>query len=343
VDELSNGYVRRSRRRFWNGEPAALATLHECLDVLTRLLAPIVPFITERVWQDLIRPVTPDAPVSVHLASWPVPDPELVEPALARQMALVRRLVELGRASRADSGVRTRQPLRRALVAAPGWADLPEDLRAQLADELNVREIASMSADQAGDGAQSLLDYTAKANFRALGKRFGKRTPTVAAAIADADAARLAAELRAEQRARVELADGPVELTADEVVISEQPRSGWAVATEAGETVALDLTLTEELRRAGLAREAVRLVQEARKSTGLDVADRIELWWTASVETTAAALRAHAAAVADEVLATAFTESTPPTELPVHADAELGLSFALRRVGAGAAEGATPG
>ncbi len=119
VDDLSNWYVRRSRRRFWKAEPAALATLHTVLDTLTRLMAPLVPFITERVWQDLVRTVNPQAPESVHLSSWPVADEAAIDDRLGEQVELVRRLVELGRATRAESGVKTRQPLEpRSLVGA---------------------------------------------------------------------------------------------------------------------------------------------------------------------------------------------------------------------------------
>lgn len=124
VDDLSNWYVRRSRRRFWQGDKAALRTLHEVIETVTRLMAPLTPFITERVWQDLVVPVTPDAPESVHLSSWPKADPAAIDPSLSTQMALVRRLVELGRATRAESGVKTRQPLSRALVAAAGFESL---------------------------------------------------------------------------------------------------------------------------------------------------------------------------------------------------------------------------
>ncbi|NUS40835.1 MAG: isoleucine--tRNA ligase, partial [Terrabacter sp.] len=120
IDDLSNWYVRRGRRRFWRGDAAALATLHETITTVTRLMAPLTPFVTERVWQDLVLPVTPDAPESVHLTDYPVPDDALVDRGLSSRMALVRRLVELGRAARADASVKTRQPLSRVLVSAPG-------------------------------------------------------------------------------------------------------------------------------------------------------------------------------------------------------------------------------
>jgi isoleucyl-tRNA synthetase len=268
VDALSNWYVRRSRRRFWSGSAtpegrAALATLHTVLETLTRLLAPMTPFVTERVWQDLVRPVTPDAPESVHLARWPsldepAPGAVAADPVLSSRMALVRRLVEQGRAARADSAVKTRQPLGRALVGAAGWDELPDELRALLADELNVQRLDALS-EVGGD----LVEVSAKANFRALGKRFGQRTPKVAAAIAAADAAELAAALRGTGSAAVSVDGELVEVGGDEVIVTETPRQGWAVATAGGETVALDLTVTPELRRAGVARDAVRLIQDA--------------------------------------------------------------------------------
>jgi isoleucyl-tRNA synthetase len=319
IDDLSNWYVRRGRRRFWRGDPAALATLHEVVSTVTRLLAPITPFVTERVWQDMVVPVTPDAASSVHLASYPVADETLISSSLSWDMSLVRRLVELGRTARAESAVKTRQPLSRALVSAPGFSTLDPDLVGQILDELNVQGVESLA--QAGD---SLVDTTAKANFRTLGKRFGKDVQAVAAAIAAADAAALSASLRSTGAASVVVDGSPVELGPDEVVITETPRSGWAVASGGGATVALDLEITPELRQAGVARDVIRLVQEARKSSGLDVSDRIVLRYTAS-DDTAAAVSAHAAVIAEEVLATDFGAGTGAGEPFV--DQALGLRF----------------
>ncbi|UKY49628.1 isoleucine--tRNA ligase [Streptomyces inhibens] len=326
VDDLSNWYVRRSRRRFWQGDASALRTLHEVIETVTRLMAPLTPFITERVWQDLIVPVTPDAPESVHLSTWPVADQALIDPALSGRMQLVRRLVELGRATRAESGVKTRQPLSRALVAAHGFADLPEDLRAQIAEELNVSSLASLS-----EVGGSLVDTTAKANFRALGKRFGKGVQAVAKAVAAADAAALSLALR-EGTASVEVDGETVSLAPDEVIITETPREGWSVASDAGATVALDLEITPELRRAGLARDAIRLIQEARKNSGLDVADRIALRWRSTDEELRTALTDHAGLIADEVLATDFTPGEADGSYgPAFTDEGLGLTFQLRK------------
>jgi isoleucyl-tRNA synthetase len=324
VDDLSNWYVRRSRRRFWRGDPAALATLHETVTALTLLMAPLVPFITERVWQDIVVPTDPDAPMSVHLAAFPRADEALIDPALTGQMNLVRRLVELGRTARADSGLKVRQPLSRALASAPGLDRLPPDLLGEIAAELNVGEVT-------GAGG-SLVDTAAKANFRALGKRFGKRVQAVAAAIAAADAAALAVALRETGTASVVVDGEPITLSLDEVILTETPREGWAVASEGGATLALDLRMTPELRRAGVARDVIRLVQEARKSSGLAVSDRIVLRYRATDEETATALREHGDLVAEEVLAVSYAEGTPERDdAVVRTDDRLGLTVGFHR------------
>jgi isoleucyl-tRNA synthetase len=208
-------------------------------------------------------------------------------------------------------------------VSASGWQELPGQLQGLVAAELNVRTLEPLAGD--------LVDVTAKANFRALGKRFGKRVQAVAAAVAAADAAALAADLRTGQ-ACVAVDGQTVPLSPDEVVVTETPRTGWAVATGAGETLALDLEITPELRRAGLVREAVRLVQEARKSSGLEVSDRIELWWQAEGEL-AEALQEGQARLAEEVLAVEVTRGQPTARIAPHEDAELGLRFWLRVAG----------
>jgi isoleucyl-tRNA synthetase len=368
IDDLSNWYVRRSRRRFWAGDAAALATLHECLRLVTALMAPLTPFITERVWQDLfasgsersdesgasgsersdesgvreIRETSGESaptgdsypgastgrlPDSVHLAAWPRSDPAAVDEDLALQMSLVRRLVELGRAARANSGVKTRQPLERALIGAQGWARLSTELREQIAEELNVTRLESL-----GDAAGELVDHSAKGNFRTLGKRFGKRTPIVAAAVAATNAGELAAALRSGGTATVQVEGEAIELGADEVIVTETPREGWSVARE-GETVALDLTITPVLRRAGLAREAIRAIQESRKNVGLEVSDRIALKWHAVDSEAAAAIREHTGLIAAEVLATTMAELEAPATGAdtVAADPDLGLTLHLVR------------
>ena len=328
IDDLSNWYVRRSRRRFWAGDVSALSTLHECLSIVTLVMAPFTPFITEQVWQDLFASTDPYLAKSVHLASWPSVDETLISDELTENMALVRRLVELGRAARATSGVKTRQPLGRALVAAQGWDRLPAELRAEVSDELNCGELLSLSGTQA-----DLVDVNVKANYRALGKRFGKNTPTVADAIAAADASELVVALR-DGSATVVVDGESVSVSDEEVIITETPRSGWAVASDSGETIALDLNVTPELRRAGLAREMVRLIQDARKSSGFEVSDRISCWWTATDEDLAESLTEHGQMIASEVLATSFESGSVPTSLDTDTtvtDDEFGLVITVRR------------
>ncbi len=304
VDDLSNWYVRRSRRRFWDGDPAALGTLHEVLDGLTRLMAPFTPFVTERVWSQVVAPGLPDAPDSVHLSAWPEVDAAARDDDLVAQMDVVRRLVELGRSARTAAKVRTRQPLARALVAAPGWADLPRDLVAEVAEELNVAGLAPV-AEAGGD----LVDVGVKVDFRAVGRRMGKQVQAVARAVADRDAAELVAEYRA-GTATVTVDGADVALAEGDLVVTETPREGWTVASAGGLTVALDLTLTPELERAGLVREVVRLVQDARKAAGFEVSDRIQLWWTADGQL-AEALTEAGEALAAEVLASTVHAGTP--------------------------------
>ena len=390
IDDLSNWYVRRSRRRFWDGDAAALQTLHDCLRTLTLLMAPFTPFLTETVWRALFA--SGEAAESVHLARWPVggtaaaaggaaavdggaaaeadpaasgtatpgtaasdtATPGTAAPgtaALAEQMAVVRRVVELGRAARAESGVKTRQPLARALVSAPAWETVPPPLRREVADELNVVALESLH------DADEVVTVTVKPNFRALGRRFGNRTKDVAAALGRVDPADVAQALRANRSVAVLLDDGSSTelLGADEIVVNQSPSAGWTVATDGAETVALDLELSADLRRRGLVREIVRDIQEARKNAGFEVSDRIELHWqVGGAPEPADAITAHAGEVAAEVLAVSLTHGRPvdapevdvegvvgaerttepakPGGWAVATDTELGLVLWLRTV-----------
>ena len=338
IDDLSNWYVRRSRRRFWDGPAsadgaAAFATLHSALTAVTLLLAPVAPFLSDYLW-GVLRPV--DGPESVHLASWPSADPALISPALSEQMALARRLVELGRSARSAAAVRTRQPLSRALVGAPGFASLPAELRDLVASELNVHALESL--DSVG---RELVTYTVKPEFRSLGRRFGSATQAVAAVIRAADPSVLAhAVAAADGTVTVEVPSvGAVTLSAADLVVTQTPLSGWEVASGGSETVALDLAVSSSLRAEGHAREVIRLVQDARKSSGLSVSDRIVVRWASSDTEVAAAIAAHGAAIADEVLAVSFAAASGPGSGPdgasvagrwhEHGDADLELRFWL--------------
>jgi isoleucyl-tRNA synthetase len=346
IDDLSNWYVRRARRRFWAGDPAAFGTLHECLRVLTLLMAPFTPFLADYLWRAL------DLGPSVHLAPWPTSSPALIDASLDERMALVRRIVELGRSARAGAGVKTRQPLGRALIGAAGFPSLPGDLRALIAEELNVLSVDDL-------GGESLVDYSVKPSYRSLGRRFGASTPSVAAGILAAPAAAVAAAVLSGSTFTISSPDvstpdagtsdigspdagtsdvgspdagspdaGMVTIGADDVIITQTPRAGWAVASADGETVALDVTVTEDLRRAGLAREVIRLIQDARKTAGLDVGDRIRLRWSATDPELAIVLDSRAAEIAAEVLATDYAPATPGDTL-TSTDAALGLHFTL--------------
>jgi isoleucyl-tRNA synthetase len=319
VDNLSNWYVRRSRRRFWDGDASALSTLHEALRTLTLVMAPFTPFVTERVWQDLFAQT--ENAESVHLNSWPAVDASVIDETLSGHMELVRRLVELGRGARAEAKVKTRQPLGRALIGAAEWNDLDPELKEQVAAELNVQSVESLS------GGSELVDVSIKANFRNLGKRYGGQTQIVAAAVANADAAKLSADLRANGSAKISAGEvGEVELTDEDVIITETPREGWAVMSESGASVALDLTVSPELKLLGLSREAIRLIQEARKTSGLAIGDRIVVNWSSENSDTTDALRTHSESVANEVLATGFNESASQMQFAI-AENEIGLKL----------------
>ena len=293
IDDLSNWYVRRSRRRFWDGDVAAMATLHECLVTLTQLLAPMVPFITEQVWQELVRATDPNAVASVHLSDFPIADKSAIHTELSQQVLLTRRIVELGRASRAESGIKIRQPLQRALIAASGWAGLPQAMREQIAEELNVIALEDI-ANADGD----LVDISIKANFKTLGAKFGGAVQEIAKAIAASDASALVKRARAAGSVRI----GQWEITLEDLVITEVPKSGWMVASHDGQSVALDLELTPTLILAGHAREVIRCIQERRKSDGFDISDRIHVVWNATTEI-ADAIQGHMHHIQDEVLA----------------------------------------
>jgi isoleucyl-tRNA synthetase len=335
IDDLSNWYVRRCRARFWDDDPHALATLRECLHVVTRLLAPFVPFITEHVWQNVIKPGDGATADSVHLVAWPTPEVPRADQELRANMETTRQLVEVGRSARKASNIRIRQPLQRALVSIPGGHELPAELIAEIADELNVREVVAL------DQAREIVDITVKPNFRALDKRFGSRTQQVAKIIGATDHTELASTLKAAGQATVCLDGEEVMISLDDVTLSEIPRSGWAVVSHQDVTVALDTTITSELRKAGVAREVIRLVQTARKEANFEVTDRILLSWAAHGET-AEALHEHERELADAVLALDIAEH-PFASIPAEANAsdtgvrgddELGVRFWLVKAGA---------
>jgi isoleucyl-tRNA synthetase len=331
VDDLSNWYVRRSRRRFWKSSAqsgrAAFLTLWECLETTSRLIAPFTPFIADAVYVNL-HATDQEAPDSVHLADWPHPDGARSDDALRAGMAVARRLVTLGRSARTEARTRVRQPLRRALLVMPrGEASRLEGLESLVADELNVKEVSLAK------GLEQLVSYAVKPNFRALGPRFGGRVGEVARILAASDASALVADLESQGRVTIELHGEHVTLTAEELDVRIEGRKGFSLAREGAYGVALDLELDDELIAEGVAREVVRAVQDLRKTSGLAVDDRIELWLSTEDEGVARALAIHRDAVAGEVLARAVITTPPPPGVARDSLSLDGaaLSFGLRK------------
>ncbi len=290
VDELSNFYVRRSRRRFWDGDPAAFATLHECLSTVAKLLAPFCPFVADELYEGL-----DGSEPSVHLTDWPQAGP--VDERLEWQIGVVQSTIEMGRRARAQARMKVRQPLAAAVIVADGdEREAIEALAGEVRDELNVTELRFVAQ------ADELGSHEVKANYRTLGPRFGKHMPKAAAAVAALDPGHVASALRDGRTVGVNVEGHEHELTADDLQLVMQPLEGYQVERAGSHAVALDLHLTDELRREGLAREIVHAIQNARRDAGLDVSDRISLSLSGDAELLAAA-RDHEAYVSGETLA----------------------------------------
>ena len=290
VDELSNWYVRRSRRRFWDGDPDAFATLRHCLVTVAQLLAPFTPFVADEIYDNL-----DGSEPSVHLCDYPVAGAADLE--LERDMDVVREVVRLGQAARAQAKVKLRQPLREAVVVAAGRErEAIERLADVVRDELNVKQLRFVSA------ADELGRYEVRPNYRSLGPRFGKLMPQVTAAIAALEPAHVAEALRAERTIGIALDGHDHELRPEDLQLALLPLEGYQLEREGQHAVAVELALDDELRREGLAREIVHAIQAARKSAGLAVEDRIALMLGGDAELLAAA-RAHEDYVSGETLA----------------------------------------
>ena len=304
VEELSNWYVRLSRRRFWEGDAAAFDTLRFCLVEIAALLAPFTPFIADEIHSNLAGGAVGEfgeLPDSVHLRDFPSPDPSRRDPGLEEAMAATRRTVELGRAGRAQAKAKVRQPLARAVVVATdaereAIATQTELIKA----ELNVREIEFVT-DQS-----ELVSYRVKPNYRSLGPRFGKAMPTVASAVDGLDAERVAATIEAGGEVGINIEGKDHTLEPEDLIMSMEPVAGYQVESESGHAVALALELDDDLIREGLAREIVHAVQNARKEAGLEITDRIALTLGGDPGLLDAAER-HREYVGDEVLASSMS------------------------------------
>ena len=274
IDDLSNWYVRRSRRRFWRTDPnaprsdslAAQATLLEVLQRVTLLIAPFCPFVAERLYAELFDV---EETASVHLATWPTGDPSRRDTVLEESMDVARRLTSLGRAARAEAGVKVRQPLARALVFLGLGSCMPP--AGIVEDELNVDEL------EYGSELAEVLTFELVPNFRAVGPRLGEAVKELKPALARLDSVAAAEALEGGGVVLVELSTGTFELGSDDLELRVKSQGGFAVSRDGGEVIALDLTMSDELRRRGYLRDVVRQVQDLRKSSGFDVSDRIVL------------------------------------------------------------------
>jgi isoleucyl-tRNA synthetase len=303
VEELSNWYVRLSRRRFWHGDRAAFATLRHCLLETVAMMAPFTPFLADEIHRNLVSGAAgeADGADSVHLRDYPKFDASLADANLEEAMQAVRLTVELGRAARAQAKAKVRQPLRRAVIVANEAERAAIEARADLVTaELNVKELDFVTDES------ELVSYSAKPNYRALGPRFGERMPQVAAAVEALDGAHVAAVLAEGGRIGIAVDGADHSLGPEDITLALQPLEGYEVEAKAGHAVALQLELDDELRGEGLAREIVHAVQIARKDAGLEITDRIDLSLTGDPDLIEAA-RAHQDYLAGEVLATSVS------------------------------------
>jgi len=329
VGDLTNWYIRRSRRRFWayrglsddSDKMAAFATLYEVLALFSRVAAPILPFVTEEIYQGLVRQVDPAAPESVHHTDFPESNIESIDESLERAMATVRTVVALGRGLRKRHELRVRQPLETVTIVtrSPDEQSAVMGHSALIAEELNVKQVV-VHADEAG-----LVDLTARANFKVLGPRHGKEMKKVAAAIASLDHQAIAALLDGGTYD----VEGEVEglaLTAPDLVVTRSPRVGTVVATEGSISVALDAEISHDLAVEGVARELVNRIQGMRRQLDLDVTDRIVLMWSSDDAEVSDAFATHREMIPSEVLAKEIHQHENDGETFAVGDAQVTIS-----------------
>jgi isoleucyl-tRNA synthetase len=278
VDELSNWYVRRSRRRFWKSEEdndkvAAYLTLYECLVTVSKLLAPFTPFLAEEIYRNLVAERYADAPESVHLCDWPEADETLMDTDLSFRMGTALKVVNMGRAARMASQLKVRQPLDVVVVAVdPERRAALTSLADVVLEELNVKRLHFV------DSAADLVTYSVKPNYRTLGPRFGKTMPDVAKAVAALNPLEVAKRLEVDLPVKIQLADASPELTKEDLVVETVQKEGFVVEQESDLVIGLSTTLTPNLEREGLARELVHHIQNTRKAAGFQIEDRIHIW-----------------------------------------------------------------
>jgi len=304
IDDLSTWYVRRSRRRFWKAEndldkECAYATLYECLTTLSRLLAPFMPFISESLYQNLVRVAAPESPVSVHLTDYPSVQLDLLDEKLLNDMSVAQHVVALGRAARERAKIQVRQPLGTMFVTVPSpeAAAAVETMREIILDELNVK-----SLEFAGTGDQ-FVTYSVRPKLPLLGPKYGKLVPEIRRGLESLDPAEVVASVQAGRPVRVPTSNGPVELAPDEILPEAIERAGFVAMAGAGYLVALDTELTPGLIAEGWARTVVRRINDWRREAELNIDDRIAIRYQAS-PVIAAAIAAYSEYIRRETLAT---------------------------------------
>jgi isoleucyl-tRNA synthetase len=312
LDDLTNWYVRRSRRRFWKSEHdsdknTAYASLYHVLVKLAKTLAPFTPFVAEVMYQNLVRSVYPQAYESVHHTSWPAADLSIVDEALIEQMSLARRIASLGLSARSGANLKVRQPLSKVLVHVGGEAALRDELVEIVIDELNVKSLEFVPEEG------RLVSYRVLPDNKLLGPKFGARFPKVRGALQAAAPAEIAASVRAGQPVTLDVDGEKVELAPAEVLVQTQPAEGLAIASDKLLTVGIDSAITPELRLEGLAREIVRRVQAMRKDAGFNIEDRITTWYQADSEL-GSVFVGWAAYIQAETLTTQLIAGQPPAE-----------------------------
>ncbi|MEO5928540.1 MAG: isoleucine--tRNA ligase [Candidatus Kapaibacterium sp.] len=318
VEQLSNWYVRRNRRRFWKGElsadkVAAYQTLYECLAAVTRMMAPLAPFLSDRIFRSLNGVTGRDPAESVHLAMIEEVETVAIDRDLERRMARGQRIVALALMLRQKSNLKVRQPLRRLLIPVLNDAER-EDYRAMeeiIKDELNIKGIEYVSAEEGSD----IVKMKAKANFKTLGPKYGKQMKSVAAAVVGMSAGEII-ELQRNGRLTLTSGNDTFALLPEDIEVIHEDIEGWLVASEGTVTVALDTELDEDLLNEGIAREFVNRVQNLRKDSGLELTDRIRLGFASDPEL-AGALEAQRAYIMDETLAVEFGPQEKETMLDV--------------------------
>ena len=276
VDDLSNWYIRRSRRRFWKSENdtdklSAYATLYECLTKVATLLAPLAPFIAEEIYRNLVSFLYPEAPQSVHLADFPEADPSKIDQQLSEETKLVMKITSLGRSARSKASLKVRQPLAQALIKVRAKSEI-EGLRRlehQIIEELNVKEIA-ITIDE-GD----LMEFEIKPNLALLGPKYGKDLSNIKMALAELDPQ----EVTAHSKNGKEISAAGFTLLPDEVLISTRPKNNYSIAEEGTYLVGVPTEVPVELLEEGLVREIVHRLQNMRRSAGFDIADYIEIYY----------------------------------------------------------------